>query len=670
MLNCGFPAPQKIEKASSSATRKEGMISKTITSLAILKVNWDKARKDYIENFVPFILHLINIKKYDQITINKITVDFEQEYGIKLPYHPAVTILNRARKHGYIKRINNQYIPLKEKIIKEDFTSISLTQQRKINQILNEFISFSESNYKVSISLEKAEEILISYLKDYDLDILFASYENTILPNIKISKSNKFLFSRFIRETFEKNQTLFDYIVDISIGHILANTILYDEFTRYFGKLSGNKYYLDSNIIFELIGTHGQERKIIYEEFIQNLHEYGIKLHIFRHTYEELMANLNSCLKWIDNSNFNAQKAGKTLNYFIINGYTSSDIDRFIANVPLILNKFKIEIVQKPNYIETKKHQIDEQKLKELLINTYKDNDENFNENEKDLIIQNDIDSLSAVYRLREGAKPRLFQDAKHIFVTKNSTLAYVSNLYEKKIADGFTINTCLTDTFIGTLIWLQSPAKIYDINVKKIIADTYAAIQPDTYLIKKYLTEIEKLKGEKNITTEEYYILRSHRAALNLLEEKTLGDPENFTDSTPEEILMAIKSKFEYESDERFKQELARHKQTQLNLDFAKQNLNKFDNNLMKISDKISKFISWFLFCVALSILIAFTILEFYSQSFAQRGFGRFVILIFLIFLTILNTGFGLNFQGIRKKFNSKIYNLLITNLRKYFSN
>jgi NADH:ubiquinone oxidoreductase subunit 3 (subunit A) len=645
------------------------MISKTITSLAILKVNWDKFRKDYIENFIPFIIHLLNNKNYDKIIINKITADFEEEYGIKLPYHPAITILNRARKRGYIKRVNNEYYPIKEKIIKDDLTSTSNKQKRKINQILHEFIEYSESNYKVSISLEKAEEILISYLKDYDLDILFASYEETMLPNIKISKSNKFLFNRFIREIFEKNQTLFDYLVDISIGHILANTILYDEFNRYLGKLSGNKYYLDSNIIFELIGTHGQDRKNIYEDFIQTLQESGVKLHIFGHTYEELMANLNSCLKWIDNPNFDAQKAGKTLNYFIINGYTQSDIDRFISNVPLILNRFNIEIIKKPNYMETREYQIDELKLKELLINTYKKYDESFNENEKDFVIRNDIDSLSSVFKLRKGAKPRLFQDAKHIFVTRNSTLAYVSSLYEKEISEGFTINTCLTDTFIGTLIWLQSPAKIYDINVKKIIADTYAALQPDTYLVKRYLNEIQRLKENKNITTEEYYILRSHRAALNLLEEKTLGDPENFSDSTPEEILMDIKRKFEYEGNTKYKQEKEKHQQTQLKLNFARNNLNKFDNSLMKISDKFSRFISWFLFSAALIILIAVTIMQFYPQALIQSNLGRIIILLLVTFLTILNIGFGVNFRGIRENFNFKIYKFLITILRKHLS-
>jgi len=35
---------------------------KTVASLALLKVNWDTLRKDYIENFIPFAVTLMNQK--------------------------------------------------------------------------------------------------------------------------------------------------------------------------------------------------------------------------------------------------------------------------------------------------------------------------------------------------------------------------------------------------------------------------------------------------------------------------------------------------------------------------------------------------------------------------------------------------------------------------------
>jgi hypothetical protein len=39
-------------------------MNRTLLSLAILKTNWDAYRKDYIENFIPFIATLISNKKY------------------------------------------------------------------------------------------------------------------------------------------------------------------------------------------------------------------------------------------------------------------------------------------------------------------------------------------------------------------------------------------------------------------------------------------------------------------------------------------------------------------------------------------------------------------------------------------------------------------------------
>jgi len=78
-----------------------------------------------------------------------------------------------------------------------------------------------------------------------------------------------------------------------------------------------------------------------------------------------------------------------------------------------------------------------------------------------------------------------------------------------------------------------------------------------------KYLYEIEKLKSEQKINDDEYYLLRTHRMAINLLEEKTLGDPENFTDRTPEEILSVIKRSIQKEGEKKFLDEREKHKET-----------------------------------------------------------------------------------------------------------
>jgi len=57
-------------------------MNKAISSFALLKTNWDLLKRDYIENFVPFISNLIVKKKYVFIDVNTICTDFHEEYVV------------------------------------------------------------------------------------------------------------------------------------------------------------------------------------------------------------------------------------------------------------------------------------------------------------------------------------------------------------------------------------------------------------------------------------------------------------------------------------------------------------------------------------------------------------------------------------------------------------
>ncbi|MBM4351742.1 MAG: hypothetical protein FJ106_17845 [Deltaproteobacteria bacterium] len=72
-------------------------MSNTIISLALLKVNWDQLKKDYLENFLPFIATLCMKKGYAEIDIHRVCSDFKTEYGLIIHYHPMISVLDRAR---------------------------------------------------------------------------------------------------------------------------------------------------------------------------------------------------------------------------------------------------------------------------------------------------------------------------------------------------------------------------------------------------------------------------------------------------------------------------------------------------------------------------------------------------------------------------------------------
>jgi len=102
-------------------------------------------------------------------------------------------------------------------------------------------------------------------------------------------------------------------------------------------------------------------------------------------------------------------------------------------------------------------------------------------------------------------------------------------------------IPACVTDEFMGAVIWLQFPQKAFEINKKKIIADAFAAMQPSDELRRKYVLAISELKEKGKINDDRYFLLKCDSTAMNMLQEMTLGDPDRFNVKIAKEIAEKI---------------------------------------------------------------------------------------------------------------------------------
>ncbi len=634
-----------------------------IASLAVLKVNWDHLKKDYIENFIPFIATLIKKNNYDVIDINTACSDFTKEFGLIIPYHPMLTVLTRTQKRGLIERDYGKFKPNKEKVAKFEFTGITEEQLRKQEKITKEFISFVKQNYSVELTREEAEAAFTSFLKDHDLDILFAAQDPTVLPPIKSSNEKKFLIYKFIKNAHESEPEIFRFIVDIAVGYILASAVLYNKFDKFVGKLKKINFYFDTRCILRLIGAEGKEKKEAYIEFFKTLSEEKGNLFLFQHTYEEMMGILEDALRWVENPRYDSSLASPVLRYFVENNYKSSDVERFIINVDRVLEENKIIKVDAPDPNKYKYYQIDEDKLHAAIVEAYKEQNPSFEELEKRSAIQKDVKSIASIYRLRKGRKPKTIKEADSIFVTTNSGLSYANRRFESsEIGEDHNIPACLTDIFIGTLVWLQSPAKVLSLNEKKIIADCYAALQPNDTLIKKFLSEVEKLRHEKKISSDEYYLLRTHRVAMELLEEKTMGDPNNFTDKTSEEILEEIREGIRREGDEKYLKEKEQHAETLSKLDTATQEKEDIERKVEVKAEKISNTLGKILFIILVILFILGTAAQFFPDFLNNHRLLRIILILITFLLGLLSVATGFNVKGFRDKIKIIIKNKIIS--------
>ncbi|TRZ53402.1 hypothetical protein D4S03_01850 [bacterium] len=302
-------------------------MKRTIASLALLRMNWDKYKKDYIEVFIPFIVTLISKKKYKVISEEVVRKDFKEEYGLLIPYYPMITLLNRTKKRGYIKKSDERektYIPVKDLVDADEFSENAAALERKYNNVLENFIAFCRT-FEVVVEPEGADRILIAFLKEHDLDILFASREvRSLLPDVSTTDREMFLISKFIQEANQKLPEVFGFMVDIAFGHIIANSILYDiNLEKFQGKISSN-CYLDTGILFDLLGINYEPRESASKELLQSLIHSGSKIFVFRHTYDELIGILNGCVEWVENELYDPSRASRTLLYFKDQGCTAS----------------------------------------------------------------------------------------------------------------------------------------------------------------------------------------------------------------------------------------------------------------------------------------------------------------------------------------------------------
>jgi len=624
------------------------MINQSITSLAILKVNWDERHIDYIESFLPLFLNLIRIKHYEKIVADTVRKDFENEYGLSIPHHPIMAILGRLRSKGFIKKEIEGFVPNYSQINNSNFNVVSDDQSRKLQKLISTIIEFS-AKHGVVLDEEAAGGALLGFFRENELSILFATEDKNILPDAEVNKSTKFLVAKFIHSAKKSEPQLFQFLVDIAIGSALAATVVYGNGLKehFAGKMKNLNLYLDSGYLFSLLGVDGEEDKTAFEELTHNLVNDGAKIKVFEHTYDEMMGIFTSALYWMKQKNYEINKASRTLKYFVINEFTETDVEMFIAQVPHILETFKIEKIPKPEYDRDITYQIGESQLKTLIIEAYKLDDPFFDEIQKEETINKDVESVYSICKLRKGKVAFTLHDASHIFITTNRLLAKTSSHIQSSDNVPFSFPPCITDVFIGTLLWLQNPTKAVALNEKRIIADAYAAIQPDPQLIKKYLDQIELLKKKGDISDNEYYVLRTHRVAFNLLSETTKNDINNFGPKTTTQILDEINRGHISSLKLEVEQEKISHKKTAEILEKQQQVIQQKDEWLNRSNEKSEKllrfivsFLTWIILPAITVIIIAILIINSFPSIFPNLLLR---ILAFVIVAALTLIGFNL---------------------------
>ena len=512
------------------------MTSSIIASYAILKVNWEQPeRKDYLDNFVLIAAEAVRQLPNDIVTLSDVQKQIRASFSFEIPQNTIGSLLSRVKKYGYITQERGVFTRNNKELAKLNFRGI---QQRVLyahETLLQSLIQFALEKYSLTWSVEQAEKILEKYLEENDVRLLseFAAPNHTSQSNegVDAKQQSQYVVAKFIEHIRDTQSPTFDHLETIVKGNLLANAIFLSDPSTYGRKFKNTTIYLDTPLAIFALGYAGKPRKTPVLELVNLLKVNGAHIAIFRHSLEELIGILSACAERIRHKQFR-YSYGPSIEYFIEKGYSEVEVMMFIENLEADLNRLGIAVVDKPTYAIHKLVINEEEYLKYL--------QEKINYS-KERPLERDKDSVTSIIRLRAGEVYVPIEECVAIFITSNRDLAYSTRRYSEFNYQFGTAPLAITDYEMTNLVWLKNPAAASSLPRRRLMADSFAAVQPSDTLWPKYLSSIDHLEKQSRITSDQYFILRHSIQAKSELMEKTLGDEKVLTEATIEEILEIV---------------------------------------------------------------------------------------------------------------------------------
>lgn len=508
-----------------------------LVSLAIIKTNWERQRRDYLENFVPMLAESVRLLG-KPFTISELQTAFRRDFGLLIPQNVITSLVRRLTKRQLVTAVDGElFRGNTDNLADDSFSEIQESVLEAHNIVIEDMLRYLESVHGETWDHKEAEGQLEAYLQDHRLVVQGVSASGTLLvTSAPPTSRSRYLVCSYIDHLYSADPEKYKYLDTVLKGHFLANAVFLPEPAEAQRKFRGTSVFFDTPFLLSALGWAGRTRAEPCRELLDLLYETGARLCCFTYTLSEIDRILDACAYRLSTGSTASPVAGnKTDEYFRSVGYSASDIELLRAQLEKRLLQLRVSVVSPPAH-SPDNAPLDEEGLSEHLQSLVGYSNPR--------ALQHDVDCLSAILRLRRGREYLRVEDCQAIFVTTNNTLATASMQYFYRTASITSISPIITDITLTNLLWLKKPFGAPDLPRKRLIADCFAACQPSDELWAQYVDEINHLKRIGEITAEDYYVLRHSSEARAEVMRLTQGDEDSFRREQVSEILESIREK------------------------------------------------------------------------------------------------------------------------------
>jgi len=587
-----------------------------LVSLAMLKVDSDVQGRDYLDYLTPFVFYVLGKYKPDPVTSNETQRLLRDEFKLRIPIYPTELVLRRLAKRKYLTQEHSIYKAVKP-MPSGSVDTLRADARARTHSVIAALRDFTASVHSVAWSDEEASSALAAYLTHFSVDCLRSYAQRTALPEVKPSSGpqNLFIVNTFAVYLKEKLPEIFDNLIVLVKGQLLANALICSDLESIPRKFNGVTFYLDTPLILQLFGLEGKPLETAASELIELLRNLKGSIAVFEHTVEEVHGVIVGCERNLDDPH---AKAGLIITEMRRAGKTSSDLALTRARLPDLYKKLDISKRTTPGYIAS--FQIDEKILHQALQH------ELFYGNPR--AADYDVTSIRSIYCLRRGKQPHRLEDAGAVLVTPNSALARAAYEYGKENEASREVSAVITSFSLANMAWLKAPLGAPDLPRLEIIATCYAAMNPTDTLWTAYLDEIEKLKKIGDISARDHELLRFSLRARDELMNLTLGSEEAFSERTVSQILQRVQSEIAADKDAVIQRQRTEHEAkaaqmaqeietTKVQLEEAVAKHTRAGKRLFWISERVSGLLTFLLVTLVALFLLGGS---FFSESYIKK--------------------------------------------------
>lgn len=598
--------------------------------------------EDLLETYFSFFANIIIYNEITVIDVPVISRLFCERYGFELPDGFIRQVLGIGEKNGSIVYDRGKYISQLDKIVKYKFDNASFN--KLWNELISAFKDFCKKN-ELSINENNTEKEVLQLIDETD--------EAVLSDETAGNASNTFTYAwfSFAKYTYENNNRLFDFISALCASNITKQALFYTSDKTNDSDYAGLSIYLDTPMVFALLGMDDPERTKSYKKLISRAQEAGCSIFVLNHNFQEIEGILAGAAGWAISSQYDIAKANNATRFFHDHRMSKEEIVEYCNSVESQLND--LGITQKVvNYdVFQNQFQEDEEILTTMVKEKYAEQNLKYAD-EKEHTIQIDIRSIILIYRMRCGQVATRIKNANHIMLTSNNAIANVSKKFEsnKSINSGH-IPACISADLFAAVLWLSQPTEMQNYNKHKLLADCYCYLKPTPAMISKYTKTLDDARNADEIDEKKYLFLRTHPIVLDTLMNVIQGDYARFNDKTYLEVYDEImeKSRKEYldeaqahkETKEKLKQEQSEKEQVEKERNDFADRIKVLEKNERDRKEKKARIWGWVftgVFCFV-PYIIFLTAAEIIKAQFTESSCKTWLVIGAVVISTIAAT-------------------------------